>query len=117
MLMQQEMTARIKNFQIPLWQRLSLVTATLLSGGSLAALAPSQMAYAHRSRSHTRSHARDIGYSTPTNVIEMLIICEAGNGGTGGSATENSSGAGGGPGGGCAITIPISVALTLQVTA
>jgi hypothetical protein len=116
MLMQQETTNRKKNFQISLWQLLGIVSATLLSGGSLAALAPSQVAYANHSRSHIHSHARYAGNSAPTNVIEMLIVCEAGNGGKGGSTTENSSGAGGGPGGGCLITIPITVALTLQVT-
>ena len=114
--MQQEMTDSKKNFQIPSWQRISLVTATLLSGGLLTSLASSQV-YASSNHLHTHHHhVRYRGYSTPTNVIEMLIICEAGNGGKGGVATENSSGAGGGPGGGCVITIPITVALTLQIT-
>lgn len=111
------MTDSKKTFQIPSWQRISLVTATFLSGGSLTALAPSQVAYASGNHLHTHHHhVRYKGYSTPINVIEMLIICETGNGGKGGSATGNSSGAGGGPGGGCVITIPITVALTLQIT-
>jgi hypothetical protein len=116
MLKQQKTTDSKKNFQIPSWQRISLVTATLLSGGSLTALAPSQVAYASSSHSHTHYHVRHIRYRISTNVINTLIVCETGNGGQGGSATENSGGASGGPGGDCIITLPISVSLTLQIT-
>jgi hypothetical protein len=60
--------------RLPLWGRLILVTAMLLSEGSLADISFSRVAHAD---------------------------CIAGNGGNGGKATGRSSGAGGGTGGDC----------------
>lgn len=91
----------------------------LISAGSLATLAPGPLAYAQSNHYHMRSRMRYDEYNanTPINAIEVLIICQTGNGGSGGSATQNSNGADGGSGGNCTITIPINVTFTLQVPA
>ena len=108
------MTGSYKYNQIPLWKRMTLVTAMLFSGGSTAALVPSQAAYANSNRPHTHHQTRQ-GHSTRTRSgsIKLLIICKTGNGGKGGSAISKSSGATGGSGGNCIINVPINVFLTI----
>lgn len=83
MLKQQEMVMRQKHVGLCVWKRLILIAGMLLPGGSLAALAPSQAAYAQS------------GWS------QSPFICRAGNGGNGGIADNRSSGANGGTGGDC----------------
>ncbi len=100
-----------KHNQLPLWRRMTVVTAILFSGGSLATLVPSQAVYAHSNRSNTSHHTRD---KERKENINLLIICKAGNGGKGGSATKKSNGATGGAGGSCNINLPISIFLTNQ---
>ncbi len=95
--------------QLSLWKRMTLVTAILFSGGSLATLVPSQAAYAHSNRSNTSHHA---GHKGRREVTKLLVVCKAGNGGKGGSATRKSNGAMGGAGGNCIINVPIF--LTIQ---
>jgi len=114
MLHQQAMTGRQKHIQLALWKRITLVTAMLFSGGALVRLTPGQAAYAHSNRASTHHYAGHKGRSTRTESIKLLIICKAGNGGKGGSATRKSSGATGGPGGNCMVTVPIKVFLTIQ---
>lgn len=95
--------------QLSLWKRMTLVTAILFSGGSLAILVPSQAAYAHSNRQNTSHHTR---HKERKESIKLLFICKAGNGGKGGSATKKSSGAAGGAGGNCIINVPVF--LTIQ---
>ncbi len=98
-------TPKVQKYnQLSLWKRMTLVTALLFSGGSLATLVPGQAAYAHSSRPHT-SH--DTGHKGRREAIKLLFICKAGKGGKGGSATRKGSGAMGGPGGNCIINVPI----------
>lgn len=112
MLKQQQTMGNQAYHRFHLWKQMALITAMLISGGSLATLVPSQAAYAHsKPNTHHTSHK---GRSTHTKSIKMLIVCQAGNGGQGGSATNKSSGATGGAGGSCNITIPINVFVTIQ---
>jgi hypothetical protein len=115
-MLKQKETARIQKYnQLSLCKRMTLVTAMLLSGGSLATLVPSQAAYAHSNKPNTHHYTGGHkGHSTPTASPKLLIVCQSGNGGQGGSATKKSSGASGGPGGNCMITVPINVFLTIQ---
>ena len=114
MLKQQVMTGSQTYNQLPLWKRMTLVTALFFSGGSLAVLPPSQAAYAHSNRSNTH-HSIKQEHSTQTRnkSIKLLILCQAGNGGKGGLTTRKSSGAEGGSGGNCNITVPITLFLTI----
>jgi hypothetical protein len=77
-------------------------------------LVPNPAVYAHSSRPSMHHHTGHKGSSTLTKNIKLLIVCKAGNGGKGGSATRKSSGATGGSGGNCIITVPIKVFLTIQ---
>jgi hypothetical protein len=113
MLQQQKIIASQK-YHLPAWQRMTLVTALLFSGGSLATLVPSQAVYAHNNRSHAHHHTKHEGSNAHTDPVKVLIVCKTGNGGKGGSATEKSSGATGGAGGNCIINVPIKVFLTIQ---
>jgi len=114
MLKQQMMTCSQKYTQLPLWKRMTLVTAILFSGSSLAALVPSQAAFAHSSKPNTSHHTGHKGQSTRTKTIKLLIVCKAGNGGRGGSATKKSNGASGGSGGSCIVSIPIKQVVTIK---
>ncbi|HEY4036352.1 MAG TPA: hypothetical protein VGL94_20535 [Ktedonobacteraceae bacterium] len=80
---QQAMTESHKHAELSIWKRLILIVGMLLSGGSLAALVPSQTAYA------------DAGWP------QSVFICRAGDGGNGGAANNESNGAAGGTGGDC----------------
>jgi hypothetical protein len=110
----QSMIGSQKSFQMPSWKRVTLVAAMLFSGGSLAGFVPSQVAYAHSNGPTTHHHSGYKERSTQTRSLKLLIVCKAGNGGKGGSATRKSSGATGGSGGNCIITVPIKVFLTIQ---
>ena len=81
---QQVMAAVSKHVRLPLWKRLMLITALLLSGESLAAVVSSQAA-----------HASTITY----------IVCNAGDGGPGGVSSHSTDGGRGGNGGDCLISI------------
>ena len=83
MLKQQAMAGSQKHVRLALWKRLILIAGMLLPGGSLAALVPSQAAYAEA--------------SWPRG----FFICRAGDGGPGGIANNASNGAVGGSGGSC----------------
>ena len=111
MLKQQGATANQKSNQLPLWKRMTVVTAILFSGGSLATLVPGQAVYAHNNRSNTSHHIR--GKERKEN-INLIIRCKAGNGGKGGLSTKKSNGAAGGAGGNCNITIPLNIFLAKQ---
>ena len=76
MMKQQTVTSSQNHFQLPVWKRLILVTAILLSGETLAIITSNQAAYANNG-------------------------CNGGNGGPGGTANNGSSGADGGNGGDC----------------
>ena len=80
---QQAMTGCQKYIQLSSWKRLILIAGMLPSAGLLAMFAPSQAAYA------------DAGWP------QTVFICQAGHGGNGGIANNQSAGAGGAPGGGC----------------
>jgi hypothetical protein len=82
MVKQQAMAGMLKRVRLPLWKRLLLVTAILLSGESLVAVASSQAA-----------HASSVTY----------IICKAGDGGDGGLSIHTIDGGRGGTGGDCLI--------------
>jgi hypothetical protein len=82
-MVKQEVMAGIpKRLGLPLWKRLILVTALLLSGESLVAIGSSHPA-----------HANGVIY----------IVCRAGDGGHGGVASHINDGARGGNGGDCVI--------------
>lgn len=108
------MTGSQKYAQLPLWKRMTLVTAILFSGSSLAALAPSQVAFARSGKPNTSHHGGHKGQSTRTKSIKLIIICKTGNGGKGGSAMKKSSGANGGSGGNCIVSVPITQVVTIQ---
>lgn len=86
----------------------------LFSGGSFATLVPSQAAYAHNNSPNTHHHTGRKGDNIQKQSIKLVVVCKAGNGGQGGSATRKSSGATGGSGGNCIITVPINVFVTIQ---
>ncbi len=92
MLKQQVMTASQKYAQLPLWKRMTLVTAILFSGSSLATFVSSQAAYASSNKPNTYNHTGHKGQSTRTESTKLLIVCKTGNGGKGGSASRKSNG-------------------------
>ena len=83
MLKRQVMAGSQKYIQLSGWKRLILIAGMLLPGGSLAALVPSQAAYA------------EAGWP------QSIFMCRAGDGGNGGVADNASNGAAGAPGGDC----------------
>ena len=105
---QQVITETPKQLRLPLWKRLTLVTALLLSGGPLTVIASTQAAYASPTgpQQHTKSKPKE------ESITTIVIKCIPGKGGNGGKATKKSSGAVGGRGGDCIVTIPIKVLLT-----
>jgi hypothetical protein len=105
---QQAITETPKQLRLPLWKRLTLVTALLLSGGPLTVIASTQAAYA----SPTSSHQHTDNKPKEQSVTNIIIKCIPGKGGKGGEATKKSSGAVGGRGGDCVVTIPIKVLVT-----
>ena len=115
-MLQQQETASGQKY-LSLWQRVTLITAMLISGGSVVSLAPSQAVYAHNHSSHMRStyHQREKQKerNTQKKTIQLLIVCKAGHGGKGGYATKRSNGAYGGAGGNCVINVPITVSLKI----
>lgn len=76
MMKQQAIMHSQNRVQLPGWKRLILVIAILFSGETLAVIPSGQVIYANS-------------------------ICNAGNGGPGGTANNGSVGAGGGTGGDC----------------
>jgi len=111
---QREAKGSQKYNQLPLWKRMTLLTAILSSGGSLATLVPSQATYAHSSKSNTVHPTEHSRHKTPKESVKLLVVCKAGHGGKGGSATRKSSGAAGGAGGNCVVNVPINVFLMGQ---
>ena len=105
---QQAITETPKQFRLPLWKRLTLVTALFLSGGPLTVIASTQAAYASPANTHQHTKSKPKEESITTIVIK----CIPGKGGNGGKADKKSSGAVGGKGGDCIVTIPIKVLLT-----
>jgi hypothetical protein len=79
MLAQRVRVGSPKHVGLAAWKRLILIAGMLLPGEALAALVPSQTAYAQMSP----------------------FMCGAGHGGDGGLANHGSSGANGASGGGC----------------
>jgi hypothetical protein len=90
MVKQKVMAGTSMHVRLPLWKRLLLVTALLLSGETLVTTASSQAAHAN---SVTHTHANGVTY----------IMCRAGDGGHGGVATFTTDGGRGGNGGDCLI--------------
>ena len=82
MVRQQVMAGIPGQLRLPLWKRLMLVAALLLTGESLVAIGSSQAA-----------HASSVTY----------IVCNAGDGGDGGVANRTTDGGRGGNGGDCII--------------
>ena len=114
MLKQQETTGDQKYNQLPLWKRMTVVTAILFSGGSLVTLVPNQVTYAHSSRSDAFHHHKHDRNKTQRETVNLFITCKSGNGGKGGLAKRKSNGASGGAGGSCNINIPIDIFLEKQ---
>src|SRR5579864_5171870 len=108
MIKQQATTETLKQLQFPLWKRMTLVTALLLSAGPLTVMALTQPAYASASSPHKHTPKQPV----EQNVVNIVITCSPGKGGNGGKAIEKSTGAVGGNGGNCTVTIPIKVLLT-----
>jgi hypothetical protein len=90
MIRQKLMEGTSKHVRLPLWKRLLLVTALLLSGETLVATASSQAAHAN---DVTHAHANGVTY----------IMCRAGDGGHGGTSMFTTDGGRGGTGGDCLI--------------
>lgn len=108
MTMQQAITGTPKQFRLPLWKRMTLVTALLLSGGPITVLVSTQAAYA----SPTSPPQQTQGKPKVIYLTDIVITCTPGKGGKGGKSTGKSSGAAGGNGGSCTVNIPIEVTLT-----
>src|SRR5438105_11363194 len=111
MIKQKAITVDPKRLQLPLWKRLMLVTTLLLSGGPLTVMVSTQAAYASPTSSHQHTPSKQ-KEKKGESLINLVIICEPGNGGKGGKSTQKSSGAVGGKGGDCIVTIPIKLLLT-----
>jgi hypothetical protein len=116
-----KMTSHSKRTHIPSWKQLTLATAIFLSTGPFVAITSGQAAYAQVSRHHGHNqsgHTKDknivkraelTGTQKRFNLLNILVVCTAGDSGDGGVAIGNSSGANGGPGGNCNITIPVYI--------
>jgi hypothetical protein len=111
MIKQQTITGDPKQLHLPLWKRLTLVTAILLSGGPLTVIASTQAAYANPSSPHQHTPSKQ-KEKKEVSLVNIVVTCKPGNGGKGGKATQKSSGAAGGGGGDCIVTIPIKLLLT-----
>jgi len=115
------MTNHAKYSHIPSWKQLALTTAIFLSAGPFVVLTPGQAAYAkvyHQQTHHQSKHTHDKhivkkgelgGNQRRFNLLNVLVVCTAGDSGNGGTALFGSSGASGGNGGNCDITVPIYI--------